>query len=324
MKKNKFIINNSNKIKTLIPALTMIGMINCNAMTFPKKVTPESEQLIELISLGHETLNYKNESNYSTQKAMNTLKAILSSDLNKIVISDAISNEDVQSEVIQHLSNMTANTLQLARMYKSLKNDTVNKSGLSIDQIYKSSNALKTKVDTQHYLHTTLDRLNLVRLRADEDALNIIFKLYKHENLAFSINSSNDVRDETNFLLYAMKEDIRTFMTLGLEKNEGNDNSDLIEQVYSNLNELEYLTTQAEFTQANCKYIFYLIQKTAELLPAEIFGTYSMRLGLVIEYATQHGMNTMMTNLEFFGFNIENLTNKKTQKNASAVVHNEK
>ena len=324
MKKNKFIINNSNKIKSLIPALTMIGMINCNAMTFPKKVTPESEQLIESISLGHETLNYKNESNYSTQKAMNTLKAILSSDLNKIVISDALSNEDVQSEVIQHLSNMTANTLQLARMYKSLKNDTVNNSGLSIDQIYKSSNTLKTKVDTQHYLHTTLDRLNLVRLRADEDALNIIFKLYKHENLAFSINSSNDVRDETNFLLYAMKEDIRTFMTLGLEKNEENDNSDLIEQVYSSLNELEYLITQAEFTQANTKYIFYLIQKTAELLPAEIFGTYSMRLGLVIEYATQHGMNTMMTNLEFFGFNIENLTNKKTQKNTSAVVCNEK
>ena len=75
---------------------------------------------------------------------------------------------------------------------------------------------------------------------------------------------------------------------------------------------------------AKGKYIFYLIQKTAELLPAEIFGTYSMRLGLVIEYATQHGMNTMMTNLEFFGFNIENLTNKKTQKNASAVVCNEK
>ncbi len=325
MKKNKIIINNNlNKLKKLVPTLAMLGMLNCNVchpMTLQKT---ETSKLVQSISLSQQSLSYNSILNHSDQQSIKTLKAILSSDLNKFKIDEKITDEEIQKEINHHLSEMNANTLKLARLYKSLEDHTITKSGLSVNEIYQASNHLTFKVEALHYVHTTLDRLNLIRSHADEDSLNSIFKLYKKENLAFQINSANDVREKTNLILYDFKEDIRNFTNTVVTENNENDSS-LADEIYSAMNELDYLITQTEYTQANSKYIYYLINKTAELLySTKMFGTYSMCRDLVIEYATHHGINTIITNLEFFGYDLEGLgINPKTKNlNKSNVVLN--
>ena len=311
MKKNKFIINKLN-IKKIIPTLALLGMINSTnvySMTFPKD---ETSKLIKSISLGYETLNY-NTANYSDKEAFNALTAILNSDLNKLIIDDKTTNEDIHKEINHHSTKLNDNTLKLSRMYKALENETINKSGLTLQEIYKQPSQLRNKIETLHYIHTTLDRLNLVRQRANKDSLDSVFKLFKNENLAFEIDSANDIRIEINFLLYAFKEDIRTF--LKISSGEDQEKESLIEEIYSNLNELEYLITQTEFTQANSKYIYYLINKIPEqLYSTKELGTLSMCRGLINIYASELGNNALINNVEFFGYDVSNLTNTKNKK----------
>jgi len=308
MKKNKLIINKQ-KIKKLTSIIALAGMLN-NPFATALQANSDVASLEKSISLGYETLNY-NEATYNEQSSMNTLKAILASNLSN-VIDNNLTNEEIQKEINQHLASMSVNTLNLARMYKSLEDDTIKKSGLTSEEIYKASNKLTIKVDAQHYLHTILDRLNLVRKSSDKDSLKTIFNLYKNEYLEFSVDSTADMRKETNFLLSAFKSDIYTFIVLVLDNNTGRA-STLANEILSYLKELEYLVTQSEYNPSNCNYIFTLIEKIANLLPAEIFGDKAMRKGLIIEFATQHSMNTILTNLEMYGYDILKLTNYKTE-----------
>lgn len=301
MKKNTLIINKTNKVKAILPVIATVGMLNCFGLS--PRANTQTSQLVKAISLGYETLDYVKAENYTEQQATKTLNSMLASELNKLVIKD-ITNEAVQKEIQHHLKNMSENTLKLARTYKSLENHTINKSGLSVNEIYKATNDLTIKVDAQHYLHTTLDRLNLIRLGADQENLDQIFQMYRNENLAFSINPKNNVRKETNFFLQALKEDIKTFIQLSL-KSDNPQQQKLIDEISTDLNEIEHIITNTEYTKANCNYLFYLINKLTDSLPAEIFGTRSMRRGLITEFATQHCMNTMLTNVIMFGYNLD-------------------
>ncbi len=324
MKKSKFIINKPN-MKKIVPTIALLGMLNStslHAMTFHKS---EMSKLTKSISLGYETLDY-NTANYSDKEAINTLTAILNSDLNKLIIDDKITEKDIEKEINQHLTKLNDNTLKLSRMYKALESQTIKNSGLTSQEIYNQPSQLSNKVETLHYIHTTLDRLNLVRQRANKDSLDSVFKLFKDENLAFEIDSANDIRIEINFLLYAFKEDIRTF--LKISSGEDQEKESLIEEIYSNLNELEYLITQTEFTQANSKYIYYLINKISEqLYSTKEFGTLSMCRGLINIYASELGNNALINNVEFFGYDVSNLTNTKNKKqsyNSNVAQNTEK
>ena len=57
------------------------------------------------------------------------------------------------------------------------------------------------------------------------------------------------------------------------------------------------------------------MNSTPELLPAEIFGTLSMRRGLIVIFSLQHSLNSIFTNLKMYGYNLDDFCNAKTETN---------
>jgi len=211
MKKNKSIINKIGKKSMLIPALAMAGLLNVHPGTFPK-VQIENTNITNSISASYDSLNFETElQKFSEENAFKTLKKILTSELNKVEVNKT--QAEVQAEIDELLKRMNHDSLQLALLYKSLEANTILNSGLCLEDIYKNSNYLTTQIDAQHYLHNMLDRLNLLRLRATKNDLNIIRQKYNDKTLSFSVsNGERDLREETELALSDFKEDINTFI----------------------------------------------------------------------------------------------------------------
>jgi len=314
MKKNKSIINKIGKKSMLIPALAMAGLLNVHPGTFPK-VQIENTNITNSISASYDSLNFETElQKFSEENAFKTLKKILTSELNKVEVNKT--QAEVQAEIDELLKRMNHDSLQLALLYKSLEANTILNSGLCLEDIYKNSNYLTTQIDAQHYLHNMLDRLNLLRLRATKNDLNIIRQKYNDKTLSFSVsNGERDLREETELALSDFKEDINTFIFLGHEPKNGNDNHTITSEIAMYLQEIEFATSRVDFNENDYKNLVSLINKAAEKFPEEIFGKPAMRRALIAAYVSQFSFNEMLTNVDYLGYDLNGLIKQEKTYN---------
>ena len=110
---------------------------------------------------------------------------------------------------------------------------------------------------------------------------------------------------------------------LGLENTQVQDKISLADKISANLTEIEFLITQSEYTEANTKYVLNLIYNTAKLLP-DFFGTLAMRRAIVLQFASQHRVNTMLTSAKLFGYDLDNILVQKTPNTKNTGLQTEK
>ena len=314
MKKCKSIINQIGKKSMLIPTIAMAFALQGHPTNTPKQ-QKENPQIIRSVSASYDVLNFEAESQkFSEENALKTLKKILTSELNNIKVNKT--QAEVDAEINEHLKNINNDSLELARLYKAFEANTVLKSGLCIEDIYKNSNYLTTQIDAQHYLHNMLDRLNLLRLRATKKDLDIIQEKYNDKMLSFSIpNGERDIRLETDYTLYAFKEDINAFIFLGHEPKNGNDNHTITSEIAMYLQEIEFATSRVDFNENDYKNLVSLINKAAEKFPEEIFGKPAMRRALIAAYVSQFSFNEMLTNVDYLGYDLNGLIKQEKTYN---------
>lgn len=315
MEKNKLKINRFGKISTVIPAILAAGMVNCAAATF--RTSPNSKST----SLGNKTLVYeKASSNYTEEKTLNTMNEILNSDLNQMKSYDRL-EANVQNEVAGYLSDMNANSLELARLYKSMEDNTITNSGLSTDQINKiaANGGVDTPDDVnvkvvrsamQHNMHMVLDTQSLIRFGADEAEITIMDEGDGNngysEYLRFNTKDKRDMRKESTAVLNAAEIDILNYTQYEYTVN-GQNGKKISNQISGNMNKIKSLVSKTNFNQNDYKNLLNLINETADLLPEAMFGTRAMRRGLVIEFASSYAMNQMLTILANLGYDIDNI-----------------
>ncbi len=311
MEKNKLKFNKLGKVGTIIPALLMAGMLNCTAATFHN--TPNSKYT----SLGNKTLVYeKTAHKYTEKKAMNTLEGVLRSDLNQMAGYDRLEAK-VQEEVAGHLNDMNANSLELARMYKALENQTFLNANLTAEEMdnitadkgLKTSNQDNVKVarsSVQHFMHMVLDTQVLVRFGAEEAEITSMDEQDgRNEYFKLNVNGKRDICQESKAVLDYAKNDIQAYCEYEYAVN-GQDGKKFAKAIANNLSKIETLVAKKKFNKKNDYYeLSNLIVITADMLPEKMFGTQAMRRGLMIEFASQYSMNNMLTKLQKLGYNVQ-------------------
>ena len=299
----------------LIPTIAMaLALNNAYPASLPQ-YQQENTKITHSISASYDVLNFEAEvQKFTPENALKNLKNILTSDLNKIEVNK--SQAEVEAEINKLLNDMNNETLKLARLYKALEAHTVLKSGLCAEDIYKNLNCLTTQIDAQHYLHNMLDKLNLLRLRATENDLDIIHKKYNDKILSFSIpDGDRDLRSETEYTLYAFQEDIKGFIFLGHEPKNGTDNHTITSEISMYLQEIQYATSQVHFNENDYKNLVSLMKKGSEKFPKEIFGNESMTCALLATCFAQSSFNELLTNLDYLGYNLNGLIKQEKTHN---------
>lgn len=310
MEKNKLKFNKLGKVGTIIPALLMAGMLNCTAATFHN--TPNSKYT----SLGNKTLVYeKTAHKYNEKKAMNTLEGVLRSDLNQMAGYDRLEAK-VQEEVAGHLNDMNANSLELARMYKALENQTFLNANLTAEEMdsitankgLKTSNQDNVKVarsSVQHFMHMVLDTQVLVRFGAEEAEITSMDEQDgRNEYFKLKVNGKRDICQESKAILDYAKNDIQAYCEYECAVN-GQDGKKVAKAIANNLSKIETLVAKKNFNKNDYNELSNLIVVTADMLPEKMFGTKAMRRGLMIEFASQYSMNNMLTKLQKLGYNVQ-------------------
>ena len=284
-------------------------------ITHSISASEENTKITRSISASYDVLNFEAEvQKFTPENALNNLKNILTSDLNKIEVNK--SQAEVEAEINKLLNDMNDETLKLARLYKALEAHTVLKSGLCPEEIYENSDYLTTQIDAQHYLHNMLDKLNLLRLRATENDLDIIHKKYNDKILSFSIpNGDRDLRSETEYTLYAFQEDIKGFIFLGHEPKNGTNNHTITSEISMYLQEIQYATSRVNFNENDYKNLVSLMKKGSEKFPKEIFGNESMTCALLAACFAQSSFNELLTNLDYLGYDLNGLIKQEKTHN---------
>ena len=302
----------------VIPALLAAGL-NCFAATSRNTTYSKST------SLGNKTLVYeKASSKYNEQKALNTMNAILNSDLNKMTGYDRLEAQ-VQNEVAGYLAEMNANSLELARLYKSLEDHTIANSGMSLEQINQiaANNGVGTSDEVnvqvvrsaiQHYVQMFFDTNSSIRLRADEAEIAILDEGDGHNenvdvithHLRLKNKGKRSLREEATAVLNAAETDILNY-TQYEYTIKGQNGKQMANKISGNMSKIKLLVSKAKFNQNDYNALLKLVIDTADILPESMYGTLAMRRGLIIEFASQYAMNHLLTVMANLGYDIDNI-----------------
>lgn len=301
MKKSKFIINNLGKSK-VIPALAMLTMLNTHGMSFNEN-KPEIS-----IQRCHETVSYETAAKqFSSQDSFNTLKSLLKSEL-KNMDERKLSQAQVDEEIALYTTKINTNILDLAELYRAMENHTIDQHGGDLDKIYQIADRTAIKVDAQHYLHDLLTRLASMRIGMNHD-LNS-----DNTHLKNKTHTKSSIIDETNFYLYAFKEDINTFIFLGNDNNTELMNHEITSRINFNLNDIKYFVAQKNFTENDYNNLLAIINETAHILPKNIFGNNKeICKSLFAVIASLYSFNHTLTNLSELGYNLNGLVEQNQQ-----------
>ena len=331
MEKSKLKFNKLGKIGTLIPAIMMAGMINCAAETY--KGAPNKA------------------SKYNEEKAVATMDKILNSDLNKMTSYDRLEAK-VQNEIVECMTDMNINSLELANDYERFEHSIIKKSGKSTEELVKiaekkgqnvipSENALVVRVSTAHLSHMFLKSQALIRFRADNaeileidetDKKNELWRevVYK---LNLNTNGPRSLLKESNSLLDITKNDCVVDSTLfGYRYKdiiEGKNNVKVNEkaaqqaanQINNNLTKIKNLVSSKNLSQKDYQSLLNLIEETAEILyKSDMFGDKTMCRGFIIEFTSSYAMNNLLTIVANLGYDVDNLEASYTKVSNSNIT----
>lgn len=330
-----------NKLKTAlsnfgkkVPALIFAGMVTCAAA---QAESPSQSDFNKALSIGNKTVTYLDAADkYSAKASENTMKAIIDSDLNNVKTYNYDQEAEVKNEVAGHLADQNANTLKLAKLYKAMEESTVLESGLTDEKITEiaknlgkgtpdSVNVYVYRSGIQHFLHLILDTETLIRFRADKAEIQSIDE-YDGKNefankIQIKINSDGklDIREAMKDLLSASENYIIEYAKYEHNVNH-KDGAKIAKQIKKNFDSIKDLVAKGNLTPAQYQRLKNLIVETADLLPEAMFGTQSMRRGLIIEFASSYAMNHTFNILAACGHDINNITPVHAKKDVNVDV----
>ncbi len=215
---------------------------------------------------------------------------------------------DVRNDLVKLLAEMNAETLKLSAAYNAAEKNSIVNSNLSIEEVNKiakdrTENAAVINGSIQHYTHLMLETLTLSRFRADAAEIMLLDENdHVNEFLRFNTKGERDVRNETEIVLAMAKSDAKQYVDYG----KGGKSTKAV-QIEKNLNKTKVMVTKSNQTKANYTNLLQVIDETATLLPADMFGTVEMRRGYVKEFAQQYSMNALLSHVEKLGYNVKDL-----------------
>ncbi len=215
---------------------------------------------------------------------------------------------DVRNDLVKLLAEMNAETLKLSAAFTTAEKKSITNSNLTVDEVNKiaqnrTENAAVINGSIQHYTELMLKTLTSSRFRADAAEFHYLDENdHVNEFLRFNTKGDRDIRKETNVILNLSRNDITQYVNYA---QGGKTTSST--QITKNLNKIQAMVSQSSQTRANYDALLKVIDQTADLLPATMFGTFEMRRGLIKEFAQQYSMNALLNKMEKLGYNVMDL-----------------